>query len=66
MESSPFEFQIRRLPGNESNYLLIRESRQRYFFRELRGNPRAGGVEEGFREREIHGGFFLGEDEVRN
>lgn len=59
MGSSPFEFQIRRLPGNESNYLLIRESRQRYFFRERVACRRRG-------EGEVHGGFFLGEDEVRN
>lgn len=62
MGSSPFEFQIRRLPGNESNYLLIRESRQRYFFRERVACTRAEGGGEG----EVHGGFFLGEDEVRN
>lgn len=43
MGSSPFEFQIRRLPGNESNYLLIRESRQRYFFRERVACTRAEG-----------------------
>lgn len=54
----PSSFEIRRLPGNESNYLLIRESRQygTFFFESCVGG-KAFTVEEEGRPRDSMGFF---------